>query len=429
MESKENPGFVIPPLGLPISYLVLSTISLSLAFAGAIKYPNDFIGAYYHAHMLSFTHLVTIGWLTANILGLFYVVAPMALQTNMPGGKWDVAAFCLFAIGLSGMVSHFWIRRDSGMAWSAGCVYAAILFLSFKFFTRINRSRTQGFVKLHLYFGFSNILIAASWGLLMAINKVHGFLRSEVTSNLFAHAHLAGVGWICMIVFGMSYRLLPMFLPGTPTKGRIPWITAFLIEIGVLGVFVSLLIESGLLYLFSIFIAAGFVTFLLQAVRTALLRKPAPPPLPLRPDFAMVQVAFSFIFLVASIALGMALARGSFPPSEVQIRIVYAFLALVGFLSQMIFAMRPKILSIFTWYHAFQRYGNSVPIPRPVDMPVRWLQIITLLLWIAGVPAFAFGIFRENSNYIQFAASLLLISVITLTSNEILILRKIFRAP
>ena len=117
------------------------------------------------------------------------------------------------------------------MAWSGGCVYAAILFLSVKIFAKLLRSRTQGFVKLHLYFGFLNLLIAASWGLLMAINKVHGFLRTSVTSNLFAHAHVAAIGWVCMIVFGISYRLLPMFLPGSPPKGATPWFIALFIEI------------------------------------------------------------------------------------------------------------------------------------------------------------------------------------------------------
>jgi hypothetical protein len=352
----------------------------------------------------------------------------MALQVSMPIDKWDFVFFCLFAIGLSGMVAHFWIGRDPGMAWSAGCVYAVILYFDSQAFRLMTRSRSQGFVKLHIYFAFSSISIAATWGLMIAINKVHGFLPTTVASNLFAHAHLAAIGWVSMMVFGMSYRLLPMFLPGEPARGKIPWISPVFIEIGALGIFISLLAESKLLVMFAVVVVCGIFLFFLSAIRTALRRKPVPPPIPPNPDFAILQVACCFFWLVVTIILGLLFAGGYFPVTEIQWRLVYAFTGLVGFLSQMVIAMRPKILSIFTWYHAFQRFGNSVTIPRPVDMPVRKLQASTFLLWFIGIPLFASGIWLESSLAIRGAAILLLISLAASTLNEFLILRHIFKS-
>src|SRR5262245_30878586 len=99
----------LPPRGLPLAYIVFSTISLLLAFAGVIRFAQDFTGFYYHPHILALTHLVTLGWITGNILGFLYIVGPMTLQITLKIRWTDMAIFCLYWIGVSGMVSHFWI--------------------------------------------------------------------------------------------------------------------------------------------------------------------------------------------------------------------------------------------------------------------------------------------------------------------------------
>ena len=49
-----------------------------------------------------------------------------------------------------------------------------------------------------------NFWFAASMGVLIAYDKVAHFLPGLVLSNVFAHAHLAALGWATMMVVGVG---------------------------------------------------------------------------------------------------------------------------------------------------------------------------------------------------------------------------------
>lgn len=422
---KEPPG--LPQLWPSLLYLAFAVVCFSLALMGTIRYSQDLAGFYYSPHILALTHLVTLGWITGNILGTIYLLAPMSLSVSLPSGKADHAMFGLFVIGVLGMVSHFWISRDSGMAWSAGCVYLVLLFFAAKLWRAMCKFRAPGHVVFHIGCAFANLLVAGGWGLTVAVNKTRGFLPTSPSANILAHAHMAAIGWATMLVFGVAYRLLPMFVPGEPAKGRLPWISGLMLETGVLGLFVALLAQSAWSLVASAVICAGIALFLVSAVHTVRKRKPAPPPEPPRPDFGLLHALFAFSCLSAAAATGLALTRLPQTESTLQLALAYGFVGLVGFLGQIVIAMKPKILSILAWYYAFTKHGgsNDIKIPRPVDMPVRTFQIFTFVLWLVGTPLFAAGILIQSHTAIAAGAVSLLCSLVISTIHEVIILKLI----
>jgi hypothetical protein len=424
MLSRENSWQeLLPPRRLPLCYLAFSTLCLLLALAGAIRFAQDFTGFYYHPRILALTHLITLGWISGNILGFLYVIGPMALRAKVTAKWLDIIAFWIYVIGVSGMVSHFWISHDSGMAYSAGCVYLTLLFAAAKWFFILRKSKAPGHVKCFIAFAFSNLLVAASWGLLVAINKSHPFLTTLPAPNILAHSHMAAIGWAMFLVFGVAYRLLPMFIPGEPAKGKLPWIGAIIMECGVIGLFVSLLRQSNSNLYFGFLITAGIFIFLHQSIRTALHAKPVPPPEPARPDFSMLHAVSSFLCLMIAVLCGLALTRMAPTEASLRLALVYAFLALVGFLSQIIVGMKPKILSIFSWYFAFHKLQDNTSIPRPIDMPVRSIQATIFTLWVLGIPLFGFGIL-QSSRILIVAGSVSLFAAALLDAiHSVLILR------
>jgi hypothetical protein len=48
------------------------------------------------------------------------------------------------------------------------------------------------------------------------------------------------------MVVGVAYRLLPMVLPSQMPGGRAPWSTAILLEVGVLGISIALLLRCAM---------------------------------------------------------------------------------------------------------------------------------------------------------------------------------------
>src|SRR5688572_27062304 len=234
-------------------------MSLAGAFALTASNPYAVAGFFYHARMVAIVHLITIGWIALSILGMVYVVVPMTFGRAFPARKGDYGAYALTVIGLIGIVAHFWLAEFRGMAWSAATAAAGIAYVVGRLVVKLRAATVPGGVKLHVYFASMNILGAMTMGVLLGFDKVHQFLPGYVLSNVFAHAHLAAVGWVCMMVVGLSYRLLPMVIPAASPAGPTIYVSAILLETGVVGLFATLVVRSALAAWFAGGIIAGFV--------------------------------------------------------------------------------------------------------------------------------------------------------------------------
>ena len=209
------------------------------------------------------------------------------------------------------MVAHFWIEHYGGMAWSAITVGAGILAVGVHVAWRLRHASLPRAVSAHIMLAFLNILGAATLGVLIGFDKVYHFLPGFVLANVFAHAHLAALGWATMMVVGVAYRLLPMILPAAMPSGRRLWVSAVLLQAGVSGLFVTLLLRSPLTWIFALTIVAAFAAFISQVVW--MLRRPRPrPPGLRRPDPAVLHAGASFASLgIAVGAWGVAHSRAS----------------------------------------------------------------------------------------------------------------------
>src|SRR5262249_10499328 len=204
---------------------------------------------------------VTLGWITFSILGSIYIVGPLALRMEMRAQRLDYVAYGLALIGLVGMVGHFWIEEYAGMAWSAGTAAAGVLYMTGRIVVSVRHADVQPAVKLHITLACVNFWLAAAMGLLIAIDKVVHFLPGFVLSNVFAHAHLAALGWATMMVMGVGYRLLPMTFPSKMPASRSMFLSAALLETGVLGLFMTLLLQSRWAIVFGIVIVIALTAF------------------------------------------------------------------------------------------------------------------------------------------------------------------------
>jgi hypothetical protein len=420
------PRSLLPPRLLPLLYFALAHVALMLAFAAVARDPRGVAGFFYHPRMLGIVHLVTLGWITASILGALYLVAATALRINLPARWPDYTAFALLAIGIVGMVAHFWIEEYGGMAWSAGTAGCGILLAGARALPPLRTSPVAPAVRAHVVLAFLNIAGAATMGVLLGIEKVHPFLGGYVLDNVYAHAHLAAIGWATMMVVGVAYRLLPMVLPAEMPAGRRLWATAVLLETGVAGLFVSLLLRSRAVAVFALVVVAGLATFL--SVLASMVRHPKPRPPALKtPDPAILHAVAAMLSLVIAIALGLWLAVMPIGAATPAIAVAYGVFGLLGFLGQMVVAMKGRLLPIFAWYWAFANTGYKGPVEPPHGMPWRPAQLVVVALWWAGVPALAAGLAAGSIVWIRAAAWALLAAAVLDTVQAGYIVRHAYR--
>jgi len=417
----------LPARGLPLLYLGTAHVSLALACLFAALWPRAVAGFFYQAWLIGLVHLVTLGWISFSILGAIYIVGPLALRMEFPAWRADYVAYASGLIGLVGMVGHFWIQQYAGMAWSAAMVAIGVLYVTVRIVSNIRRAKVQPAVKLHIVFACVNFWIAASLGLLIAFDKIAHFLPGYVIANVFAHAHLAALGWAAMMVLGVAYRMLPMIFPSKMPAARSMFASAVLLEIGVLGLFTTLLLRSAAAPVFGMVIVAAFLAFATRVVWMRRHRVPKPVAAP-RVDFGQLHAAAAAISLVAASIAGMALLLRPLSPVMLHVAAAYGVLGLVGFLAQIVVAMETRLLPMVAWFWAYSGSNYRVPPPSPHVMRDRSLQAIVFGAWTVGVPCLAAGVFLESAVLVAIGAWALFVGVSIGALDSAFVVARGFRA-
>jgi len=411
---------------LPLLYLGTAHVAFALACLFAACWPQAVAGFFYHSWLIGLVHLVTLGWISFSILGAIYIVGPLALRLDMAARRLDYVAYACAVVGLIGMVGHFWIQQYAGMAWSAGTVASGVLYMTVRIVAGVRRTPIQPAVKLHIILACVNFWIAASMGLLIALDKVVHFLPGFVLTNVFAHAHLAALGWATMMVVGVGYRLLPMTFPSKMPSGRSMYVSAVLLETGVLGLSITLLVRSRGTLLFGMLIVAGLAIFggHVAWMRRRLASKPAGAH---RIEFGVLHAANAAVSLFTAAAIGLTLLIVPSSPRTLQAAAAYGVLGLIGFLAQMVVAMEARLLPMVTWFWAYAASGYREPPPSPHVMRKRSLQAIVFGAWTIGVPALALGMFLVSARFVGIGAWALLVGVTIATLDNVLVVAQVAR--
>lgn len=394
-----------PTSALPLAYFALAHVALLVAFAALALRPDLPGGFFYHPRMIALVHLITVGWISGSILGAIHIVGPLALGLPLPVGRTDWVAFWSFAIGLPGMAAHFWLGTYEGMAWSAGMVTATILWVAIRVVRGFPRADVPWPITLHVGLAFANILAAAGVGILIGLNQTRGFLASPL-ALMFVHLHLAAVGWATMMVVGLAYRLIPMFLPAAMPKGARLAASAVLIETGLLVTTWALLSGSAWLLAGAVLIAGGFVSFVRVIRGVVKERRPRPPALPRR-DWSVWQSHAAMFWFLAAVGLGLALAGGVPADWFLATAWVYGVAGLVGFLTQMVVGMQGRLVPLYAWYRARASRGGEQPDWAANALPSAGPARVIFLLWAAGVPLLAWSLAANDPRGTALAASLL----------------------
>jgi hypothetical protein len=403
----------------------LAHVALGEAFALLVAAPVTFSGFFYHPKMVAVVHLVTLGWITGSILGALYLVAPMALMAKLPARRTDFAACGVYAVGVLGMVSHFWLDSPRGMVWSAATVTLALLWVAARAWTSIARAKVPTEVKLCFFFAFLNLVGAASLGVALGIDKVSPWLGGYVLTNVYAHAHLAALGWASLLAMAVGYRLLPMLLPSALPTG--PWVLASVLalEAGVAGLALALIARHRWgVALGAAAAALGIALFLSRVGWMFRHRRPAPRELK-RPDWGTVLAIEALLYLAAATGLGLALAWGSpQAPWKVTLASLYAVCGLLGFLALLIAGVTQRLWPLYAWFLAYQSTGYAVQPPSPHHTPVRPLQAATALLWTAGLPLLGAGLFLSRPALVRAGSLVLLAAVLAGAVGAAAVLRR-----
>ncbi len=409
------PQAFLPARRAPLLYLGFAHVCLFAAMATLAVRAEDLGGFYYHPRLIAVVHLVTLGFVTSAILGALYLVCPLALRLPLPEGRLDFWASLSWMLGVSGVVSHFWLESYHGMAWSGGLALATPLWLGGRVLAGLRRAPIPLESRLPVALALVNLYLAAALGILLGIHKQDPLLPLAQLDGVHAHVHLAGAGFVTLLIVGVGYRILPMVLPAAMPRGRAALASAIVLETGALGLALAFLAAKPLLVPFAVVTLMGLLLFFSRVAFMLRNRRPAPSARP-RPDWAVLHALSAIACLAVTCALGLLLAF--LPQSDVTLRLafVYGVFALVGFFSQLVIGVEARLVPLAAWLQGFAE-GGYKELPAPVHGA--WPQAAgaaTFALWTAGVPSLALGLALDRHPWTSAGASALALAVLIVAS-------------
>jgi len=387
----------LPSLWVPLRYFIAAQGAFVATLLWAPFQVSDLLDFYYQGHDLALTHLLTLGWITMAIMGASFQLVPVALETTLYSERLARWQFWIMLLGVTAMVGHFWIGRHAGMAFGAGLVLvAAILHV-------INMGRTLwklprwDIVAQHVAAALTYLAATAVMGNLMALDKIYDFLGGQVLRTIHAHAHLAGIGWVSMMIFGTSYKLIPMFSLGELRDERLARWQFWLLNLGIVGLFGTLLLQSGWALLFALLIA-GAVGLFLWKMREVLRARRRP-----RLDWGLRHALSAIATLAILTVLGLWLATGWVWSEEFGARLAFGYgvLALLGWVSVMIIGMMYKIIPFLVWHHRYSDFVGLRPVPPATQFLGETVPRVEFWLLHTGIQMTVVGLIAASGLLVQ----------------------------
>ncbi len=374
------------PLWLVGEHFAAATLYLLAGAVGLVWIAPDLAnGVYLAPHVAGVTHLVTLGWLTLTIFGALYQFVPVALGAPIRSPRVAHVAFWVLASGIAGLACG--VAESSTPLLAAGAVLVAIgiLVAAGNVAATLARSRTRDVTWAAIAIAITFLVGTVGFGVVLADNLQRGFIAADRAHVLSAHLHVAIVGWVLIMMVGVSRRMLPMFLLAHEADARWSRRALGLLAAGVptlaIGLIWGVLAASwtGVLLL-----DAGMAAFVWRTctLYRARVRRPL--------DAGMRFVRTSLPFLAASAVMGPVVwGLGS---AHTRLATAYVVTGLLGGVLPFVTGILYKIIPLLVWMVRYGRRTGRGPLPAAGDLYSTGMARVQLMLHVTGVGLLLAGI-------------------------------------
>ena len=387
--------------------------SILYLLAGAVGLvwiaPELAAGAYPSPHVAGITHLFTLGWITTTIFGALAQLLPVALGAPIRSTRVGHASFFTFAPGAglfaAGIASSSLVIEHIGIGLITVGIILEVGNIAASLPQAKNRDVTWGAVIIAISFLASTLVL----GVILLHNLHSGFIANARLTTLATHLHVALVGWVLMMIVGVSHRLLPMFLLAHGADTRWTKRALALLTVGVLTLATGLIAHfAPALWLGAALIDAGIGCFIWQAYsfyRVRVRRK-----LDVGMRFAMTAI----VFLAIAAVLGSALVV--LGPMHARLATMYIAVGLLGGIVLFVVGFFYKIVPLLAWTARFRGRMGKGPVPTVAQLYSAKVAYVQLGLMTLAVVLLAGGIGAGMTHVTRCGAVLFLAGILLFTT-------------
>lgn len=386
-----------PPPWLPGRHFAAALAFFACGAAGLFVIAPDLArGAFFMPRVVAVVHLFVLGWIVLSIFGALCQFLPVAVGRPL---KWGIATHVAFVAHVGGVAlfvtalvagSQHLLHVGAALLSTAFLVFAANLAATLASAAPDGRSLTWWALAGADLF----LVVTPGYGVALALN-LHGDLAiADRFTVVAAHAHVAIVGFVLLVVVGVAHRLLPMFLLSHGASERPAWAAVVMLFAGAL-VLATPFGGGARFALAGVLAAGGVVAFLAQAALFFRHRKRR------AIDPGMRLAAVGLVGLALSAALApFALTRGLTDPHL----LATYFVALIGALSLFVAGHYYKIVPFIVWYHRFGPLVGKRKVPKVAELYSEAAARVDAALLVSGWLGLAAATYAGSAGGVRAAA-------------------------
>ena len=351
-----------PPFSLPLRFFLTAPLFL-LAAAGLIVLSPDALASRWTPQALALTHALTLGFLAMTMLGALMQMLPVVAGSTLPAPRF-VAGFSHASLTLGSVALMTGFLTAEPTAFIIGIALLGAGFMVFLAAAAISLARAVPSVTVTgLRLALVCLGITLAIGLVLALLRAGWGLPPTVKATISAHAAFGLLGWVLLLVIGVTWQVVPMFQITPPYPPRLAR--------GLAGALFALLVIHAAAPLFApvvgtlidASIAGGILVFALATLRLQSRRRRKLPDVTLnfwRLGMASL-ITCVFVWLMAQ--LWPAWANSNAYP------MLLGVLFVGGFAVSVVNGMLYKIVPFLAWFHLqAQLQARAGSIPTMKDM-------------------------------------------------------------
>ena len=440
-------GANAPSVKLPLAFIVTGLLALFTGVAWLITRPMILATYHYNQFIIAVTHLFVLGWICSIVMGAMYQLVPVALETKLFSERLAKIQFAFHAVGFAGMVWMF-NARNMKQVGHFGCVmFVGVGLFVYNIARTLLRVPKWNVTATAVTAAITWLSITVTVGLSIAAGKctyesadglataggvrqliaglraVGMFMsRFEPLGAMHAHAHLGGIGCFTMLIVGVSYKLIPMFTLSEVQSKRRAAASVALLNIGLAGSFVTILLRSPWKLLFALALVAALAIYGIEIV--AILRARKRRVL----DWGIKTFLTGIALLIPLSLLAVILSWPGLPFNAFtgQLENLYGFLGLLGVVSLAIIGMLYKIIPFLVWFGTYSKHIGRAKVPALAELYSEPLQIVGYFAFLIGLATTGVAIVLANQLFVRVGCIFLAASSLALALNIALMLKHFF---
>lgn len=378
--------------------LLLSNILLFWAV------PNLAAGSYRTPTVWGWAHLFILGFATMVAMGAMYQLIPVALQVSVKSLKLGYYQFVIYALGVFGLATGFFMLNLQLLIVAGFLVFLGFILFIHNMMCTIRQMTSHTDISKHVMSALIYLLLTVLLGLLFVLNMKWGFL-GEIQSRLYyVHFMMGLVGWFTLLIFGFSYKMLPMFSLSHGFSESRPAKVLLLTHAGIIIAIIGALVASryvaalGILILF-----IAYTLFILHAREIVLKRMKRNLDIGVKASivgigFGCLALLVLFLFLVLY-------------PSEEWL-LASTLLFIYGWLGFSITGYLYKIVPFLWWTHKYSSRIGKENVPQLKDLTSETLGKKLFILMLIGILIFSISLGFHAITMMWIMAAVLLVATI-----------------